>query len=205
VNPHKTQQPIIGLVGGIGSGKSTVAATLATLGCGVVDADRIARDLLSEVPIQQKLAHLFGQDTVTPDGKVDRARLAQIVFHNPDQLEQLDTLLHPRILQTCEQQIETYRQMPEIQAIVLDMPLLVEVGWDKHCDHIIAIVSDWAVRLERGKKKGLDASALKLREKFQISLDKKVALADNRVVNNSDLSSLVRQVTEIFSNIVINN
>ena len=202
MNQQETQKPIIGLVGGIGSGKSSVAAAFATLGCGIIDADRIVRELYSQEDIQRQLQDVFGQDSLRPDGHVDRARLAHIVFHDPKQLEQLNALLHPHVLRICEQQIEAYRQTPEIRAIVLDMPLLVEVGWDQRCDHIVAVESDQALRLERSKKKGLDEPALKLREKFQISLDKKVSLADNRVVNNSDLSALVRQVTKIFSSIV---
>jgi dephospho-CoA kinase len=87
---------------------------------------------------------------------------------------------------------------------VLDMPLLVEVGWHKRCDKLIFVDCEQKLRLERAKKLGFDKKQVKIRENFQISLDNKASLADNTIENNSDFSAIAKQVTGIFSYIVDN-
>ena len=104
-----------------------------------------------------------------------------------------------------EQLIAQCDPQPAVKAIVLDIPLLVEVGWEKRCDRIIFIDCKPPIRLERAKKTGVfDADQLKIRENLQISLDKKKRIADNIVDNNSDLSGLSKQIACLFSSIVDN-
>ena len=98
--------------------------------------------------------------------------------------------------------MERHSRQDQVKAIVLDMPLLVEVGWDKRCDRLIFVDCKLELRAARAKKKGFDRNQLKNRENFQISLDNKVDLADNVVVNNSGFSALVRQIADIFSDIM---
>ncbi len=192
-------------MGGVGSGKSTVAAELGKLGCKVIDADKIAHELLDEPNVKKKIVACFGNAVLDSAGKIDRKRLADIVFADGDKLSLLNSIIHPFVLARVEQLIAQYNHQSKVKAIVLDMPLLVEVGWDKRCDRLIFVDCEEQLRRERAKKIGLfDENCVKIRENFQISLDKKIGLADNVVNNNSDFSALAKQVVAIFSYIVDN-
>lgn len=202
---NSVKKPVIGILGGIASGKSAVAQEFGKLGCAVIDADRIAHEILDEPSVKKIVTSVFGNDILNPAGKVDRKKLADIVFVNPDKLSMLNNILHPVVLRQAERLIEQFNRQPEIKAIVLDMPLLMEVGWHKRCDKLIFIDCQRQLRAKRAKKAGLcDEKQLKIRENLQISLDNKVAIADNLIYNNSDPSVLVRQVADIFSGITNN-
>jgi dephospho-CoA kinase len=198
------EKPIIGIIGGIGSGKSTVAAEFAKLGCKVIDADRIAHALLDEPAIREEVVGLVGQAVLDSSGKINREKLAEVVFVDDQMLESLNRIIHPPVLRRTEELIEKFQGQNQVKAIVLDMPLLVEVGWHKRCDKLIFVNSEKKLRLERAKKKGFDGNQVKIRENFQISLDNKANLADNTIENNSDFSAIAKQVTGIFSYIMNN-
>ncbi len=198
------EKPIIGILGGIGSGKSTIAAELAKLGCKVIDADRIAHELLDESIVREKVADIFGQAVLDSSGKIDRVKLAKAAFADEQMLESLNRIIHPPVLKRTQELIEKFESQNQVKAIVLDMPLLVEVGWHKKCDKLIFVNCEKKIRLQRAEKMGFNKNQIKIRENFQISLDNKVSLADNTIENNSDFSTIVRQVTEIFSYIVNN-
>jgi dephospho-CoA kinase len=179
-------KPVIGIVGGIASGKSTVAAEFERLGCARIDAEAIVKR--------------FGTEILNASGDIDRRRLAEKVFADERELAALNAIVHPLVLQRVEAFIERYSRDDSVVAVVLDMPLLVEVGWAERCDRIVFVDSRRERRFERARRKSeLTESDLKIREKFQISLDSKAALADNTIDNNSDFSALVRQIQEIFS------
>ncbi len=198
------EKPVIGILGGIGSGKSTVAAEFAKLGCKVIDADRVAHELLEEPPVREKVVRLFGQAVLDSSGKIDREKLAGAAFADHEKLVSLNRIIHPLVLQRTQLLIEQYKNQNQVKAIVLDMPLLVEVGWHKRCDKLIFVDCEKKLRLERAKKMGFDKNQVKIRENFQISLDNKAGLADNTIENNSDFSAIAKQVTGIFSYIVDN-
>jgi dephospho-CoA kinase len=199
-NPNK--KPIIGIIGGIASGKSTVAAEFAKLGCAVISADSIAHEILHEEPVRDRACELFGKEILRPDGRIDRQELARIVFADPEKLDALNKLIHPRVLRRTEELIAQYNHCAHAKAIVLDMPLLIEVGWVNRCDRLIFVACDRSRRADRLKQAGLlDERELRIREKFQISVDKKAELADNTIDNNSDFLTLVRQIQDIFSDI----
>ena len=195
---------IIGIMGGIGSGKSTVAAEFAKLGCKVIDADEIAHELLKRDAIKEKIVAVFNRDIIDSSGNINRKRLAEIVFADIDKLKMLNRIIHPFAIERVEELIEQYNQQNQIKVIVLDMPLLVEIGWAGRCNKLIFVDCKEKIRAERAKKLGFDKNQLKIRENFQISLDNKLALADNTVENNSDFSAMVRQVADIFSDIMNN-
>jgi len=195
---------IIGILGGIASGKSTVAAELAKLGCKVIDADKIAHKLLENSPVKKKIVDLFGRTILDSAGRIDRKRLGGVVFSDADKLSSLNGIIHPLVLQRVEELMGRYDRQNQVKAIVLDMPLLVEVGWAKRCDKLIFVDCRKKIRLNRAKKMGFDKNQFKIRENFQISLDNKVSLADNAIENNSDFSALVRQVADTFSYIMDN-
>ncbi len=216
------KKPVIGILGGIGSGKSTVAAEFAKLGCKVIDADKIAHELLDEPTVKEKVVGLFGRTILDPAGKIDREKLAEVVFADARNQKSeagsqksevgslssalclLSSVLHPLVLQRAEELIEQYNRQNQVKAIVLDMPLLMEVGWLKRCDKLIFVDCRRKLRLDRAKKMGFDKNQVKIRENFQISLDNKTNVADNTINNNSDFSALAKQVTDIFSYVVDN-
>ncbi len=199
-NPRK--KPIIGIIGGIASGKSTVAAEFGKLGCAVISADAIAHDLLMEEPVRDQICELFGREILQSCGRIDRKRVAQLVFADERKLAALNKVIHPRVLQRTEELISKYNQCDHVQAIVLDMPLLIEVGWADRCDRLIFVRCDRARRAGRLQRRGfMDEREIEIRENFQISVDKKAELADNTIDNNSDFLTLVRQIQDIFSDI----
>ena len=195
-------KPVIGILGGIGSGKSAVAAEFAKLGCEVIDADKIAHELLDQPEVRQRIVGLFGEGILDSAEKIDRKKLADIVFADAQRLASLNNIIHPLVLKRAEELIDLYKHRAEVKAIVLDIPLLVEVGWAKRCDKLIFVDCQRQIRIDRVKKMGVfDENQIKIRENFQISLDKKARLADNIVDNNSDFSALVKQAANIFSHI----
>jgi dephospho-CoA kinase len=201
MNPKKT---IIGILGGIGSGKSTVAEYFGKLGCAVINADIIARQYLGSPQVLPKLRELLGQDIILPDGKAVRKAIAEKVFNNPEKLKTLNDLIHPLVMIDIENSIKTYQKNPQFKAIILDVPLLLEVDWGKNCDYLIFIDSLKEKRLARAKKKGIiTAEQLDLREGFQFSTEEKAKKADYVIDNNSDLPSLYKQIEAIFSELIV--
>ncbi|MGA1979693.1 MAG: dephospho-CoA kinase [Sedimentisphaerales bacterium] len=197
------KKPIIGILGGVGSGKSTVAGQFRKLGCAVIDADEIAHNLLERKDLRKKIAARFGRTVLSRDGKISRRKLARIVFADADKLSALNKIIHPLVHKRVRELIKKAKGQKRVKAIVLDMPLLMEVGWAKRCDKLIFVRCKQRIRAKRSKKMGiLDLRELKNRENFQISLDKKKSIADNTIDNNSGFSALARQITDIFSGIM---
>ena len=199
------RKPIIGILGGIGSGKSTVARAFGALGCAVIDADALARGVLNRPEVVGAVVDYFGPDVLDAAGQIDRAALAGRVFDSAESVAFLNGLIHPPVLLKCEELMRDYESRDDIAAIVLDMPLLLEVGWEKRCDFLVFVECDREKRIERMLKNGkLNEKQLKKREKFQISLDKKKEIAHYSIHNNSDESDSTEQVAQLFSNITSN-
>ena len=184
-----------------------MAAEFAKLGCAVIDADKIAHELLDEPLVKKKVVASFGEVILDSAGKIDHKKLANIVFADADKLSLLNKIIHPFVLERAEELIKQANRhlgcrQKQVKAIVLDMPLLVEVGWAKRCDKLIFVECKQQLRVERTKKMGIfSKNMLKIRENFQISLDNKKSIADNIIDNNSGFSALAGQVTDIFSGI----
>lgn len=189
---------IIGIMGGIASGKSTVAAELEKLGCAVIDADAIAKQFLLDEDIKRQIRQKFGDEIFDNQGQIDRKKLAEKVFTSRQTVEMINSIIHPPVLLKVERLIEAYQLRQGVKAIVLDIPLLVESGWEKRCDKLIFIDCSEQIRLKRAEKRGVfDVNELKKRENFQISLDNKRKIA-NYIVENNDLSELIKQIGNIF-------
>ncbi|MBU1260360.1 MAG: dephospho-CoA kinase [Planctomycetes bacterium] len=195
----ENKKPVIGILGGIASGKSTVAKELENRGCAVIDADAIAKQFLQTDDVKQQIRNGFGDSVFDAEGRVDRAKLAEMVFTDRASVEAINAIVHPKVLKRTEELISQYQNDSRVKAIVLDAPLLLEAGWEKRCDKLIFVNCDRLIKLERASKKGvLDENQLKKRENFQISLDKKAKISHYMVDNNNGLSELTKQIGEIF-------
>ncbi|MDM8004769.1 MAG: dephospho-CoA kinase [Phycisphaerae bacterium] len=198
----KPGKPIIGLTGGIGSGKSAVAGLLRNLGAGVIDADRLNHEELDSPEVLRQLREWWGMGVAGPDGHADRAAIRRIVGADASQRKRLEDLVHPRIDRRRRELADRYQADPSVRAIVLDAPLLHEVGLAEECDYLIFVDADQVVRSDRVRKRGWTPEDLERFEKSQLSLDTKRDRADYRVVNNSDIADLRRQVEDVFSRIL---
>lgn len=202
-SPAKPSKPIIGIAGGIASGKSTVAAMLGELGAGVIHSDRINHALLDDDDVLRQLRGWWGDSVVTPDGKADRAAIRKIVVNDSHQRERLEQLVHPRIAQCSEALIRHYQSDPDIKAVAWDAPLLFEVGIARKCDVVVFVEADDDLRRRRAcRQRGWSEETLKRFEKSQWPLDEKRRRADYIISSNSDVDDLREQVTGVFSRIL---
>ena len=191
---------VIGILGSICSGKSTVAKEFGRLGCGVTDADSIAHELLEKDDIRREIREVFGAGVFDVGGYVDRAKLAEEVFKDEQAVAKINEIMHPAVLLRCGELISEFNARKDIKAIVLDIPLLAEAGWLRRCDKLVFVECKEEIRARRAAKKGhILKNQLKKREKFQISLDKKKKIADYIIDNNSGLSATTEQVERIFT------
>lgn len=201
--PTKTHKPVIGLSGGIGSGKSLVAKQLASLGSAVIDADVLAKQALDEPQVRQQLTQWWGQQILNKEGQVDRQAVGRIVFDDADQLRRLEQLVHPLVHQARHQLRQRYQQDADTVAIVEDCPLLFETGLDKQCDKVIFVKSSRENRLRRlVANRGWSDQELARREKNQIKLDIKAQQADYIVVNDAGEDECLSQVRRVLSQIL---
>jgi dephospho-CoA kinase len=200
-NP-KCLRPVIGLLGGVGAGKSTVAAGFADLGCKVVDADAEVGVLLTEAPVRQAIRETFGDAALAPDGSVDRRRLADAVFADPARREALERLLHPEVIRRCERRIAEARRS-DAAAVILDAPLILEKELDTLCDVLVYIAAPEEVRRSRVMAaRGWSPSEVARREAFQISLKTKQDRADYTIDNSASPQHTLEQIRTILARLV---
>ncbi len=187
---------ILGLTGSFGTGKTTVAGWFARRGAKVIDADAITRELLTRHKKSiKKVAKAFPHAILNQD-RIDRKKLADIVFQNPRELKKLTKILHPEALKEVRKQISLYKHA---RLIVLDVPLLFESGWDRLA-HVTAVVTarrDQQIQRTR-KRSGLSKTATLKRLKFQLPLQSKIRLADIIIDNRGPLRNTRRQVDAII-------
>ena len=196
----KYSKPIIGLTGGIGCGKSSVARILECLGAAVVDSDRLSHEQLGDPEVIAVLRGWWGDSIFRPDGSVDRRAVAAIVFHDPAELARLQNLLYPRIEKRREELMAVYAADASVRAIVLDSPKLHEAGLGKLCDAVFFIDVNFKTRARRlAASRGWSASELARREKLLEPLDTKRSSADHVVKNNSDIDDLRSEIERVFS------
>lgn len=187
------------MLGAIGSGKSYVARRLAALtGAAVVDADREATRALEQCALNGRLASRFGPEVVRADGTPDREAIARRVFDDDDALHALESLLHPPVLASIEEQVRVHRAGTERALLVLDVPLLLERGLDTLCDALWFVDVPDVLRLERAATRGLEAEEIERRERRQLPPARKRERADLVIHNDQDLDSqLIRGLADL--------
>lgn len=192
---------VVGLTGGIGSGKSTVAARLAARGAHVIDADAVAREVVAPgEPALGAIAERFGHDLVGPDGALDRAGLAAIVFADDDALAALNAITHPAIARRIEVRLaELETSLPGDAVVVVDHPLLVETGQAHRFDALVVVLAPVDLRVARLEtRRGIDPDDARARIAAQASDAERRAVADHVVDNDADLDALGERVDDLW-------
>jgi dephospho-CoA kinase len=188
---------VVGLTGGIASGKSSVAALLAARGAVIIDADVLAREVVAKgTPLLRRVADRFGADVLTADGSLDRAALGRIVFADPDARHDLEALIHPAVRQRAA---ELQAQAPDGAVVVHVIPLLVETGQAGSFDHVVVVDVPERTQVERFRgRDGGDAEAAAARIAAQASRAERLAAADIVIDNSGSEADLVRQVDDAW-------
>jgi len=201
--PSEKHKVIIGLAGGPGSGKSTVADEFEKLGCAVIRADVLNHEILRRPAIIKQVRTWWGERVLGADGQIDRETLGEIVFNDENELKKLTDLVHPLVEARQQELIQGQQDDPQVKAIVLDVPLLFEVGQNTLCDTVIFVRAEESVRLSRLQKRGWTAKKAKKAENLQFALDTKGKMSDHTLDNNSSIPVLARQVAKLFSLLVL--
>ncbi|MEO0480048.1 MAG: dephospho-CoA kinase [Planctomycetota bacterium] len=188
---------VIGLTGGIASGKSTVAGLFAERGFAVLDADEVSREVARRPEILRRVEAEFGAQSLGDDGQMDREALARLVFVDPERRKQLEAILHPVIRTELLEALEQNRS--EGQDTLLDIPLLFESGWNRHCDHIVFLEVPDEIRERRARERGWEDGELERREKNQWPLAEKRAASDTILPNASDLNETRTELDAVLA------
>lgn len=193
---------VIGLTGGIASGKSTISNIFKEVGWPVIDADQTARQVVMPGSLGlTQIVSRFGSQVLQPDGTLDRAALGSMVFDDPQNLSDLDQIEHPLIMAAIDQQLAGFKKQG-LPVVVLDVPLLFETGMDQECDLTVLAVVDRKTQLERLMKRDhcSKAAALK-RINAQMPLEEKMRRADVTIDNNGSLAQTRLQVAKLVERV----
>lgn len=198
----KTSTPIIGIAGGIASGKSFIAEQLKRKGAAMVSADEAAHEVLKLEEVKRQARQRWGDAIFKSDGEIDRAALGRIVFaaspDGPRQREFLEQLTHPRIGQIIRRRLAALADEPAAPAIVLDVPLLFESGWNNFCDKIVFVDAPRSVRESRAALRGWTREEFARREVTQQSPETKREQADVVIDNSTTPESAQAQVDRFW-------
>lgn len=190
---------VIGLAGGIGAGKSAVAAELAKLGYIVLDSDRMAKEALDTPAVRGEIVGWWGPRVLTPEGRVDRSAVAKIIFGSDVERRRLEALVHPIVKADRATMVERARA-EGAPGVVVDAPLLFEAGSDAECDVVVFVDAPRADRLARVKAgRGWDEAELARREKAQLPLEEKRRRSDVVIVNDAGPGELQARVARALA------
>jgi dephospho-CoA kinase len=198
---------LVGLTGGIGSGKSTVSGRFASLGCDIIDADQIAREIVEPgQPALDDLVQRFGRTILQADGSLDRAALAAIVFRDDTARRDLDRITHPRIGALVRQRIDHLRATTRSDAahiVVVDHPLLIETGQAADFDAIVAVIARVDLRIARLRdERGMDEDDARARIRVQTDDATRRTIASHVVDNDGSLADLLEQVDAVHADLL---
>lgn len=198
---HDLGLRVVGLLGGVASGKSLVANQLVERGAGLLDGDRAGHEVLRQNEIEQAARNRWGEAIFGPDGHINRSALAAIVFGpppaGPQELEFLEQLTHPRIGQLLVKQASDLVAAGK-RVAVLDAPVMLKAGWDQLCDLIVFVEVSPEIRLARAQRRGWSQAEFNAREAAQESLDEKRQRADVVIDNSGSPESTRSQVAALW-------
>ncbi len=197
--------PVIGIVGGVGSGKSSVARWLNQHhSIPVIDGDQIGHEILKYSSVKQRIQQRFGTAVFNEGGDINRAKLADVVFGSQQKNQQakadLEKIVHPEIRKEIERQIHDIRTRKTDSAIILDAAVMLEAGWDDLCDFVVFVEADQQQRLQRvSQSRGWDSSEWKSREESQVKLEAKQKASSAVVKNSGTLEEAGNQFLQILT------
>jgi dephospho-CoA kinase len=182
--------PVIGLTGATAAGKSTVADALGRAGCHVVDVDALGHRALELPDVRRKVAEEFGTGILDENGAIDRGALARLAFRSATALSKLEEIVHPRVREQIQKELERAAEA-NARAAVVDCALLFEGGLDAHCDTTVVVHAPDERRTQWAKSsRGWDTGEIPRREALQLSPDGKRARAERLLMNDADVASL---------------
>jgi len=186
---------VLGLTGSFGSGKTTVAGILKYYGAKIIDADKIAHQVIKPgKPAYNKIVHTFGAKVLNEDKSINRHLLAQIVFNHRNLLIKLNSVVHPEVIKVIKDELKRAK----VDVAVIDAPLLIETGLDKLAHKLIVVKINKTEQFRRLQEKlGLSKRDIQLRINCQLPLEDKVRLADFVIDNNKTISETKKQAVEI--------
>jgi dephospho-CoA kinase len=189
---------LVGLTGGIGSGKSTVADLLRKRGAVVLDADDFARAaVVAGSPGLRKVADRFGPEVLGPDGELDRRKLASIVFADPGALSDLEAIVHPEVRRMFADGIQ--ENLDGQRVVVLVNPLLIEMGTHRDCDIVVVVSASIDTQIARSVARGMDESDVRARIAAQLPLAERAQAADVLIDNEGTLDELEQEVDVLWN------
>ena len=191
---------LVGLTGGIGSGKSTVTGMLAERGAVVVDADRLARDAVAPGTAGfDAVRDRFGDAVIAPDGSLDRAALARIVFADDEARAALEAIVHPEVRRRIAESVAAHAETDDV--VVVDSPLLIETGAHEGFEVVVVVTAPIAERVARLAARGMSEDDVLARDAAQMPLEEKAALADVVVNNDGSLDDLEGKVDRLWADL----
>lgn len=193
---------VIGLTGGIGSGKSTVSRFLAELGAVIIDADRVGHEAFKpDTGVWREVVEVFGRQILAPGGDIDRKKLGEIVFGNAELLARLNQIMHPRMYDMIKAQLEEYRRRG-VEVVVLEAPLLLEAGWISLVDEVwVTVAAEPAVLRRLQERAGLSQEELLARIRSQLSSEERIKRADVVINTDCNLDEVRARVRELWEKI----
>ena len=196
---------VIGILGGVASGKSLVSQQLVALGGRLLDADRAGHEVLHQSDVKQSIRNRWGDTVFHPEGEVHRAAVAAIVFgpppEGPHELHFLEQLTHPRIREKLTTTITAERAAGTTPALVLDAPVMLKTGWDAICDSILFVEANRENRLQRALTRGWSEADFDAREAAQTALELKQKRADWIIDNNGTVEQTKLQIERIWKSL----
>ena len=191
---------IVGLTGGVASGKTAVSQFLKEEGAYIIDADQIARELVQpHQPVWSELIKAFGKEILQEDGSIHRKKLADKVFADPKQRKLLNQILHPRIKEEMDRRIKEVRRKDPEAIVVIDAPLIVELGDHREMDKLIVVTSTQTQQIKRLKERdGISPEEVLRILSSQMPVEEKVVLADFVIRNEGSLEETKKRAKEIF-------
>jgi dephospho-CoA kinase len=190
---------IIGLTGGIGSGKSTAAKILSEFGAKVIDADKVAHEVFNPgTEGLQKVVETFGERVLNSKGEIDRKKLGEIVFNDPSALDTLNNIIHPRAYDLTKSRLEEFRNQG-IEVVILEVILLIEAGWDHLADEIwVTIASEDTVVERLQESRGLTKEEILTRIHAQTPNEERKKHADIIIENDGSYQELKIKLSELW-------
>ena len=194
----------VGLTGGIASGKSTVSEVFARLGAKVLDADKVSREVvLPGQPAWLKLQQAFGPEFFFPDGELNRSKLRRLVFADPEERSKLNAIVHPEVMKEINRRFEQLTTSAQDAVVVVDVPLLLEVGVAHRFDRVIVVYVTKSVQIKRLRQRdGLSLEGARRALRTQMVLDKKVEQADYVIDNSGTRAETQAQVEKVWQELL---